>query len=203
MAALETQSDALAHVYARSLFEMAEEKGGREKIEEIADELEQIMEVARQDERFVEFLRSAILPTDDRAASIRNIFKGRVSELTLHFLLVLNAKGRLPHVGAIATAYDELVQEKFGRVEVDLYTAGPVSPDAVSRLKQRLQESLGREPVMHPYTDPDMLGGVRLRIGDQLLDASLETQLRRMRERLAVQGTAEIRSQAGRFLSEG
>lgn len=202
MAALETQSDALAQVYARSLFEMAEARGGREQVEEIGDELEQLVEITRNDDRFVEFLRSAILPAEARGKSLRAMFEGRVSPLTLHFLLVLNEKGRLPHLAAIATGYDELLQEKFGRVEVDVFTAGPIESGALESIKDRVRQSLGKEPVLHHYTDEAMIGGLKLRIADQLIDGSIATRLRKMREQLARNGTARVRSRAAQIIEE-
>src|SRR5690349_12671435 len=93
----EAQPDALAHTYARSLFELVNSKGGRTAVEETQAELEDILELARQDRRFNEFLASQVLGTEERSASLLKIFKGRISDLTLRFLLVLNRKGRLPH----------------------------------------------------------------------------------------------------------
>lgn len=198
----DAQPDALAEVYARSLFELAEAKGGRAAIEASLGELEDVLEVARATPEFSEFLASRVLPVAQRSASLEKIFKGRLSDLTLHFLQVLNEKGRLPHLPAIAAAYDGLVQQKFGRVEVDVYTATPISPDELRSIRDRLQKALGREPIIHPYTENGMLGGVKLQIGDRLIDGSLATQLRRLRDQLATNGTAEIRARAERIIDD-
>src|SRR4051812_21249082 len=127
MPLIESQPDALSQVYARSLFELAEAKGGRPTIESSQAELEDILELARGDARFSEFLASRVLPVGERSASLEKIFSGRISDLVLRFLQVLNEKGRLGHLPAVAAAYDGLVQKNFGRVEVDLYTAAPAT----------------------------------------------------------------------------
>jgi F-type H+-transporting ATPase subunit delta len=192
----DAQPDALADIYARSLFELAEAKGGRETIEACQGELEDVLELARTNTKFSEFLASRVLPVDQRSASLEKIFKGRVSDLTLRFLQILNEKGRLSHLPAISAAYDAIVQAKFGRVEVDVYTAAPLSSEELRAIRERLQRALGREPIIHPYTENGMLGGVKLQIGDRLIDGSLATQLRRLRDQLATQGIAQVRSRA-------
>lgn len=196
----EAAPDALARIYARSLFDLAKEQGGQAGIESAMAGLEDIVELARTDARFSEFLSSRILPAKARAASIRQIFTGRAPELLLNFLLVLNEKDRLSHLIPIVTAFDLLVQEAFGRIEVDVYTASPISSEELSLIQDRLRSAMGREPIVHPYTDGNMIGGLKLQIGDQLIDASLATSLRKLRERLNVEGTAALRAKAQRLI---
>jgi F-type H+-transporting ATPase subunit delta len=191
-----TQSapDALARTYARSLFDLAKEQGGQAAIESMFAELEDVVEMARADASFNEFLSSRILPAASRQESIRRIFQGRASDLLVNFLLVLNHKDRLSHLLPIVAAFDELVQDAFGRVEVDVYTASPISSQELSLIRDRLRSALGKEPIVHPYTDGSMIGGLKMQIGDQLIDASIATSLRKLRERLAMEGAANLRT---------
>ncbi|MBL0922144.1 MAG: ATP synthase F1 subunit delta [Phycisphaerales bacterium] len=200
MPMIDSQPDALARLYARSLFELANEKGGRAAIEETGAELGEVVELARHDKRFGEFLSSRIVPTDKRDASLTRIFQGRISDLTLRFLQVLNEKDRLSHLSVIAAAYDEQVQEQFGLVEVDVYTAAPIDADLRERVAAALRKAMGKEPVIHSYTDEAMLGGLKLQIGDQLIDASIATRLRRMRERLNGPGGAQMRARMNEII---
>ena len=202
MPLIDLQPDALAEIYARSIFELAEAKGGRALIEGSLAELEDVIEMARADRDFSEFLASRVLPVTDRAKSLERIFKGRVSDLTLRFLQIINEKGRLPHLTAIVAAYDRLVQAKFGRVEVDLYTPAPVSAEEIRLIRDRLQKALGKEPIIHPYVDHAMIGGLKMQIGDRLIDGSIATRLRQFRDRLANEGTAQIRAQAERMIDD-
>lgn len=202
MPLIESQPDALAGVYARSLFELAESKGGQEKAEKTLGELEEVVELSRQDARFSEFLSSRVLGAKARDGALSRIFEGRVSGVTLRFLRLLNRKGRLGLLIPITTAFDRLVQERFGRVEVDVYTPGPVGADELRRLRERLGATLGKEVIVHPYTDAAMIGGIKLRIGDQLVDASVSTRLRKMREQVERRGGAQVRANARRILDE-
>lgn len=203
MPLIQAPPDALANIYARSLFEMAESQGGRELLERVAGEIEDILELTRIDPQFNEFLASRILAASDRAESLRKVFGGRVSDLTLHFLLLLNDKNRLGHLVPIAGAMDQMVQEKFGRVEVDLYTPAPISPEQLREIRDRLQETLKREPIIHPYTDASMIGGIRLQIGDTLIDGSLASRLRRLKEQMMTQGLARIRAKFDDIVEQG
>lgn len=198
----EAPPDALAATYARSLFELAESQGGKDRIERCAAEIEAVLDLARADKAFAEFLSSRVIATKQRTQSLRSIFATRLSDLTLHFLLVLNEKDRLSHLPAIVAAFDDLLQQRFGRVEVDLYTAAPVEPAQLEPIKDKLRAALGREPVIHAYTDPAMIGGIRLQIGDQLIDASVKTRLARLRDQLARSGMEAIRARAERLLTD-
>ncbi|MDA0294935.1 MAG: ATP synthase F1 subunit delta [Planctomycetota bacterium] len=195
--------DAVARVYAQSLLELAEAAGGDKKIVETSEELMSIMEIIRADEATAEFLRSPIVEREKRATAIRRIFEGRVSDLILRFILVLNGKGRLGEFGAMTAAFDQLVNERLGRVEVDVFTVeGQLEPDQLAVLGEKVKSRFGQEPVFHQYADPSMIGGLVLRVGDQLIDGSVRGQLRRMREELLAGGSARIRAGADKFLSD-
>ena len=195
-------TDAIAQVYAKSLYELADDAGGREKIVELAEELDQICELARGDRTFREFLASPIINTKARGEAIRRIFHGRVTDLALRFLLVLNNKARLRRLESISAAFDQLVHDALGRVEVDIYTPGPLGPEQLDTIKQRIQRALGKDPVLYSYTDAAMIGGMRLRIGDQLIDGSVASRLRRLRQHLLTSGGSAVRQRLARIIIE-
>jgi len=190
-----TQTDAVSKTYARSLYELAR-GAGAEKVKEIAEELTDIVELTRSDRAFGEFLQSPIIEKDRRRSSLQTIFGDRVTDLTLRFLLVLNDKGRLTHLESIVDAYESIVDAEHGRIEVDLWTAAPMGDEQLATVTERIGEALGKDPVVHAYTDESMMGGIKLRIGDQLIDGSLATRLRRLRQELLGEGTADIRARA-------
>lgn len=194
MPLLDKAPDALAMIYAKSLYQLADEAGGRPAVETTLAELEDIVALARSDKAFSEFLASRVVSADKRGESLKKILAGRASDLTLRFLQVLNKKGRLGHLTAIVSGMDQIVQEKFGKVEVDVYTASPISPDELRQIRDQIQTKLNREPVLHPYVDSKMIGGIKLQIGDQLIDGSFATQLRRLNDQLRQQGATAMRS---------
>lgn len=194
MPLVESQPDALARTYAASLYELSEARAGKAGVEECLGELEEILDLARGNARFSEFMSSRSVAAEARGRSIDKIFRGVVSDTTVKFLQVLNKKGRMSHLPAIVQAFDNIVQSKLGRVEVDAYTAEPLSAEGSERLRDQLARALSREVVIHAYTEPAMIGGVKLRIGDQLVDASVATRLRRMKDQLEGQGLSRLRT---------
>lgn len=195
-----TQPNNTARVYARSFFDLAFSKGGREAVEALSSELNEVVELTRSQPKFGELLAHPAITAGERAKSLDRIFKGRVSDLTYRCLHVLNEKNRINALPAVAAAIDEVAQEKFGKIEVDVFTAQPAQPAELDSLRARLSQSLGKDVVVHPYTDAKMIGGVKLKIGDRLIDASLESRLRRMRDRITKEGASALRSRIARTL---
>jgi F-type H+-transporting ATPase subunit delta len=194
MALNESGQTAISKVYAKSLFQLALAKGGNDLVQATLDELQALLDLAKSMPKFSEFLSSPLIGAGNRGTSIDHIFAGRISDLTLRFLKVLNRKGRLAALPQIVTSLDALTQEKLGRVEVDVFTAEPLEESAKATLREKLGRSLQKEVILHPYLDSAMIGGVKLRIGDQLLDGSIATQLRNLREKVEVIGASKLRA---------
>ena len=194
--------DEIASVYAKSLLEVCDKQGGNAVAEACAAELAQLAEMIRADRRFGEFLKTPIIGEAARRASLEKIVKGKVSDLVFRFVMVLANHGRAGRIADVADAFDALMQERLGRIEVDMFTVtGQAAPDVVATVKGGVKEAFGKDAVIHQYADPSMIGGVKLRIGDQLIDGSVATQLRSMRETVSSRGTGAIRSRLGDFLA--
>ncbi len=200
MPLIEAQPSALAKVYAKSLFELAHQQGGQTDTESVLGELEDIVELARSNKAFSELLASRLIDSGKRDASLERMFNGKVSPLTLNFLRQINRKGRLANLGQISVALDSLVQGQFGRIEVDVFTATPIGAGELESVRKQLSDSLGKDVIMHPYTDSSMLGGIKLRMGDQLVDASVQAQLRKMRDNLLDTGSDQVRGRSDELL---
>lgn len=198
-----TTIDEVARVYALSIFQLAEEAGGEDKIHQIGDELEAIASIVREDARIAEFFRSPIVDIKKRSEALRRILDGQVSDVVLRFLLVLNHKSRLGRIADIADAFVEIANDRFGRVEVDVFTVdGAMEDSQLESLRARIVARMGRDPVFHQHADASMIGGLVLRIGDQLIDGSVRGRLRRIREDLKSRGSSDVRHTAERFMGD-
>jgi F-type H+-transporting ATPase subunit delta len=194
--------DEIASVYAKSLLEVCDKQGGNAVAEACAAELAQLAEMIRADRRFGEFLKTPIIGEAARRASLEKIVKGKVSDLVFRFVMVLANHGRAGRIADVADAFDALMQERLGRIEVDMFTVdGKAGDDVIATVKARVKDAFSKDAVLHQYADPSMIGGVKLRIGDQLIDGSVATQLRSMRETVSSRGTGAIRSRLGDFLA--
>ena len=194
--------DEIAIVYAQSLLEVCDKMGGNAVAEACSSELRDLAEIIRADKKFAEFLKTPIVGSDQRKATLEKIVKGRVSDLVFRFIMVLANHGRASRIADVSDAFDSLMQERLGRIEVDMYTVdGKASDEVIATVKARVKEAFAKDAVLHQYSDASMLGGVKLRIGDQLIDGSVATQLRNMREVVSNRGTVKIRSRVGDFLA--
>jgi F-type H+-transporting ATPase subunit delta len=172
----------VARVYAEALLDEAQEHG---LADEIAEQLDQLLsEVARRDPVMASFFLGGVVGREARANTLRSAFAGRVSDIFLNFLLVLNDHERLELLRPIAQNYRDLLEQQAGKVRVQVRTAVPLPDDQRERLLGELREVTRREPILEPTVDPDLLGGLVVQVGDWLYDASVKTRLETLRNEL-------------------
>jgi len=195
-------NDKVATVYAHALLEMAQKQGGNARAQEIGEEFRELAEVIKLDKSFRALLASPTVERAARSVALGRILKGNVSDTLLRFIMVVDRKGRLSHLAEMEEAYDELLQGLFGKTEVDVFTVDgqPLEKTTESSLRERLRTATGREAVFHYAADASMIGGIKLRIEDQLVDGSVATRLRRLRESIIQGGGATIRGNTERFI---
>jgi F-type H+-transporting ATPase subunit delta len=173
-----TQTD---RTYAQALLELAEESG---QVELIVDQARQVRSMLRTEVDLGRLLGNQVLGVADRAGMIDRLFQGRLHEVLFRFLHVANRHNRLASLPGILRAFDLAVEAKHGQVEVEAHTATPLSDAEAAAVARRLGEALKREVVLHAHTDPALVGGLKVRVADELIDGSVAAQLRRIRERM-------------------
>ena len=173
-----TQASTTAVTYARSLLELAQE---RNLAQPIGDELQGIREVLEANPTFREFLKDPAVGADERTGVVDRVLRSRVDPLLSNFLGVLGVHGRLGLLDEIAAAYDDLLDELLGKVEVDVTVAQQLTPAELEQVRQRVSSALKKDAVVHQHVDDSIIGGLVLRVGDKLIDASVRSQLETMR----------------------
>ncbi len=189
----------VAQTYAEALLNAAQKQG---QAEAVLDDLEALVrEVFRTDPGLEQFVGSGAIGRDRKAAVIRKVFEGRADPVFVNFLNVLNNHDRLGLLRPIAAAAHELQNERAGRVRVLVRSAVPLPDDQRDRLRQQLHDSLRKEPLLETRVDPDLLGGLVVRVGDWVYDASVRTQIESLRNQLIARSSYEIQSRRDRFSS--
>jgi F-type H+-transporting ATPase subunit delta len=196
---LDVNLERIARVYAEALFRAAESRGQSDAILEELDSL--VQDVLRADPAAEAFLASGAIGRDRKAAVIRTTFGNRASELFLNFLLVLNDHERLDVLRPIAAAYRELRDERAGRLFVFVQSALRLPEDQQEQLKRQLRETFRKEPILQTQIDPELLGGLVVRVGDWLFDRSVRTELENIRNQIIARSSYEIQSGRDRFRS--
>src|SRR3954469_22519559 len=97
---------------------------------------------------------------------------------------LLASKGKLAHLDQIADAYDDLLDEQLGKIEVDVTVAQKLTAEQLEQVRQKVSAALNKDAVVHQYVDESIIGGLVLRVQDKLIDASVKTQIHKLREQL-------------------
>src|SRR5262249_17851454 len=145
------------------------------------------------------FLSSLAIGRKHKTEILTRVFDGHLSDLLFNFLMVLNQHERLELLRPILQGYRDLCDERARRIRVQVRSATSLADDQRQRLQQLLQEAFRLEPVLETLVDPDLLGGLTVRVGDWLYDASVRTQLNTIRKQLMERSSHEIQIGRDRF----
>ncbi len=189
MAGFSVQDLAIARVYGEAMMQLAEAQGD---VDGLLDELEDFAGQIEKQEELRLYVSDPTIDTDGRAKAIEKLFRGRYTDLFVDSLQVLNQKGRLVLLGAVAIAYRAARDVRQGCVEVHIQTATALTDDLRGRIKAVAAERSGKEPHLVETIDPSLLGGVVMRIGDVKYDASVASKLKRLSDELIDRAAREI-----------
>jgi F-type H+-transporting ATPase subunit delta len=199
---LDTSAMQVAGVYAKAFLGATEAARQTEALVPELDSL--VVDVLDRLPSLDTVLSSSMVAHDDKVRLIDRALGGRASPLLINFLKVLSAHGRLGILRQIRLAVQQQYDQMRGRVRVKVRTATPIDQRLADRIAQTVQAALGGQPVLERETDPNLIGGVVLRIGDTVYDASVSTQLEQMRTQMINRSIHEIQSRRDRFrYSEG
>jgi ATP synthase F1 delta subunit len=168
-------------MYARALFEAAQE---RSRLEAVQQELAEFAEAVREVPELRALLRDPQLDPRGKIAALREILAD-ADELVRNFVLVLTERGRATDLEETQREFDRLVAGATGRLSMELATAVELSDDEAGRIVGQIEQASGRTVDATRSVDPDLLGGVVLKVGSLRLDASLRGRLERLRRELA------------------
>jgi F-type H+-transporting ATPase subunit delta len=189
----------VAYTYAEALLNAAQKQNkARETLDEFDSLVSTVFAAKPELERF---LSSMAVGRDAKEAVLRATFRGRASDLFTNFLLVVNEHDRLELLRSILAAYREEYERRTARLRVLVRSAVPLPDDQRDRLVTELRETFRREPVLEATIDPDLLGGLVVRVEDYLFDGSVRTRIDNLRQQLIERSSHEIQSGRDRFSS--
>ena len=170
----------LAQVYARSLFEVARDDG---VLDEIHEQLSIWADALSENRDLQVFFFSPTFTSAEKKEAIRRIIDGG-DERFLNFLELLAERHRLPVSFRIRRVFDELWREENKLLPVEVTTAVEIDAGVVKSIGDRIQERTGQRVELTSTVDPDILGGMVLRVGNKVLDASVHGRLERLRRQI-------------------
>ncbi len=196
MARLDEQELAVAGVYARSLLGLAAD---RKEADEIEAELAALAGMVEANPELASYLSSPLVDDEARAATLERAFRGRASELVVNTLQVMNDKGRLRLLPALAEACRLENEHRRGEVDVEVTTAVALSDEMRRRIAVSASRYAGRTARLVEKIDPSLLGGLVLKIGDRKIDSSLARQIHDAREGLFERASQELHGDKSYF----
>lgn len=180
---------ALADVYAEGLLEAATE---RQAAEGLYGEFQDLIRFMDAEPEFDKFLTAESVDDDPRRDSLEKLFRGKMQDLLLNLLQVLNNRGRTDLVRLVFRAVQLRMEARHHQQEVVVETAMPLSDETKTMLKERLSTYIGKEALLMEEVVPELIGGVVIHIEDEQIDASVASHVRRLSNRFHERAVVEI-----------
>jgi F-type H+-transporting ATPase subunit delta len=196
MANVDSREAGVASVYARAMLELAAAQGQED---ELLAELHDLSRTVEDDAELATFLASPLVSGEARAEVLEKVFRRRASDLLVDSLEVINRKGRLGLLPAIAAAYRGEYRELRGLVDVRVTTAVPLNEAQRASLSRAVAGFTGKQPQLIERVDPSILGGLVVEVAGEKVDSSLATQLRDVGMALAQRAAQELHGGARLF----
>ena len=171
----------LAQVYARSLFQVALEQG---RLEEVREQLGQFAEALDQHHELAVFFFSPYFSTKEKQESLGRLLED-ADEIFVNFLNLLIEKHRMPVIFRIRAEYERLWEEENRMLPVEITSAIALDQQTTEELGRTIGERTGRKVTLAARVDPEILGGIILRVGNSILDASIRNRLEQLRRQVA------------------
>lgn len=172
----------VARRYARALFSLGKEKGDAELIA-YGENLSGLVEALRESPQLDRIFRNPVFKVDEKKAVVDAILlKIGAQQMVRNFCHLLADNNRLGFLADIQGYYAQLLDEHQGVSRGEMTTAIELEADLKDALKKSLEEKISRQLVLDYSVNPSILGGLVLKIGDRVLDASLRAQLVAMKE---------------------
>ena len=171
----------IAAVYARSLFEVAMEQG---KLDDVREQLGQVADALNDDRELQVFFFSPYFSTEEKKDGLRKVIDG-ADPAVLNFLELLVEKHRMPAIFRIRRTFDQLWEHENKLLPVQITSAIELDDKITKEIAAEIGKRTGRKVDLATQVEPDILGGMIVRVGNAILDASIRNRLERLRKQVA------------------
>ncbi len=171
----------IGQVYARSLFEVAEDA---DKLDEVREQLGEFADAVAESHELSVFLFSPYFSTEEKKDGLHKVLDD-VDETFENFLELLLEQHRMPAIHRIRREYETMWDRQNDVLPVEVTSAVELDEETVKSVGDRIGEQTGRKVQLTSQVDPDILGGLVLRVGNSILDASIRNRLDQLRKQVA------------------
>jgi F-type H+-transporting ATPase subunit delta len=171
----------LAQVYGRSLFEVAREQ---QKLDQLREQLGQFADAVSGNHDLAVFFFSPYFSTKEKQEALGRMLEG-ADPILVNFLNLLIENHRMPVIFRIRHEYERLWDEENKTLPVEITSAIELDRATAESLGKKIGERAGRKVTLAAHVDPDILGGIIIRVGNSILDASIRNRLEQLRRHVA------------------
>ena len=171
----------IAQVYARSLFEVAQD---RDNLDVVREQIGQFADALSESRDLQTFFFSPYFSTEEKKKGLDSALDG-ADDTVQNFLALLIENHRMPALFRIRRELDRMWQEVNQLLPVQVTSAVALDESVTARIGEEIGRQTGRKVELTTNVDPDVLGGIVLRVGNSILDASIRTRLERLRKQVA------------------
>ena len=171
----------LAEVYARALFEAARDN---DVLDRVHDELGEFADALEEERNLQVFLFSPYFSSEEKKDGVRRIVSD-ADERLVNFLELLAERHRMPALFRIRRTFDAMWAEENKLLPVTVTSAVDLDESLVKDIGKRIEEQTGRQVELSSNVDPGVLGGLQVRVGNMVLDATVRNRLERLRKQVA------------------
>ncbi len=171
----------IAQVWARALFEVAKEQG---LLDEVRDQLGEFTDALNENRDLMVFFFSPYFSTEEKKDGLKRAVT-KAQPALMNFLEALIERHRMPAIFRIKAQYENLWEDERDLLPVEVTSAVELDKATVSSIGDRIGEQTKRTVELSSRVDPDILGGIVLRVGNVVLDASIRNRLEQLRKQVA------------------
>jgi F-type H+-transporting ATPase subunit delta len=171
----------IAQVYARSLFQVARE---HDELDEVHEQLGEFTDALNENRELQVFFFSPYFSSQEKKDGVDKVVDGG-NERFVNFLKLIAERHRMPALFRMRREFDDLWREENKLLEVRITSAVELDEELVESIGQRIQDQTGRHIDLDANVDPDVIGGLVLRVGNMVMDASVRGRLERLRKEVA------------------
>ena len=160
--------------YALALYEVAEEKN---KVEEYLNDLREICDIIYGNNELYEIIKHPQISTVRKKKTFRNIFEGKIDDELLSFLMVLIEKDRILYLREKLKEMEKIHLDKLNVLQGIVKTTIPLEEYEYNSLVEKLEKKYNKDIILKKIIDPEILGGIYVRIGNDIIDGTVKTRL--------------------------